>query len=329
MELIETRRISGRGVLKLPDANKNYRRFCLIGTVLRLPISQFINRDYNPEKSLFATLTFFRSGNVVYAYEMNWENQSWDFYPPYDGQVQLALKCAYQGTLESIRNLGIALGLTEISFENGIKEYTELVDIWDEVRIVCYSSAAIQLDLYALNYAVCDQEFKKPSPPPPPPDEPPPPPDPPTVPPPEGSPPNVPYPPPIPDLSPPYDSNTNDGGNTVPFPGDANPPPEPPTQGEQCQLYVMNWEFDVTFGGSPAGTVSRTTVLFGKIGAFRVDYTSGTSRVFIQCQGVNSGGVGNYTSVCLAFNEFLISDNGQSYPQIAIVATRIVSLTVA
>jgi hypothetical protein len=325
MEEISRRSISGKGLLKLPEANKNWRRFHLVGNVLRLPISQRIDKEFNPQKTYYATLVFLRDDNVIRSEKMEFDHQAWDFYPPYDGQLQIALKCAYQGILESFVNLGLSLGVPPISLDNGIKDYTELVDIWDEVRIVCYSSSAIELILYAEDFKTCNDDFKKPSPPPGKPPVPPPPPLPPLIPPPADHP-EIGYKPPaIGDLSLPYDPATNDNGNTAPYAGDEAVPPDPPTQGLPCGRYLVKYEYDVSFNDNPAGTLEQQATVFGKIGAFSI-VIGATSRVFLECQGVIASGSGTLTNTCLSYSTYLVADNGQSAPQIKITAVRFLSV---
>lgn len=315
----------------MPDTNKDWRRFHLRTNVLRLPISQFLDNDYNPQKSFFATMTFIREEDVVDTKRIEFINQAWDFYPPYDGQLQIAVKCAYQGILDTFINLGIAAGYPPYVVDNSIEAYTELTSIWDEIRVVCYSSAAVELNLYAEDYDVCNVSVKRPSPPPEKPPTPPPPPLPPTITPPETEPNNVPYAPPIGDISPPYEGE-DDGGNTVPYTNDENPTPPPPTTGDPCSLYRVVLRNKIEQIGVPnsENTENRTIEVFGVVGQPSIAVLSpgAAANFYIECQGIkNNGQTGApQTQVCLSFGVYLIGNNGYNSNDIRSYDFEIISI---
>lgn len=221
-ETIQERRISGKGVLQVPtDVVKN-RAFILFATVIREPKNKYANYNYNPPKGRYATLTFLRQGYVLDVRPMEYSMQVWDGVNDVSGQTLIAVKCAYEGILQTFYNLSLALGetpggqgLTPLAITDLIKNYENLRLAWDEIRVQCYADTAISLRLDRLKYDVCDIEKDKDKPPPPPPE------------------PEPPIPPgtPIQDLSPPYkegDDLEGDDGNTNPFPGDTPPPPPNP-----------------------------------------------------------------------------------------------------
>jgi hypothetical protein len=218
-ELVQKRLISGKGVLSLPsDAVKN-RYAVLYATVVRKPKNPYLNLGYNPPRARYGVLVFLRQGYVVDSKAIEYEKQAFDAINDICGQTLHAVKCAYAGTLQSIYNLAVSIsgtpggiGLNPTTIDNTIKDYTNLRLGWDECRLVCYADAAIELQMWRQIYDICDDANDN--------DQPPPPPDPPhdTVPP--GT--------PLDDISPPYDSETNDNDNTQPYPGDETPPPEPP-----------------------------------------------------------------------------------------------------
>lgn len=239
---VQSRKISGKGILKVPDEALEARAWGLIATVDRLPINSYLNNDYNPPQQKFGTLTFLRDENVIRTEDIVFQNQSWDIYPPYDIQNFLALKCAYQGILQTFANLGNALSLPPIILTNQIKEWDYLVNYADTIQVVCWSSTVLILDLYTQDTISCDDEVnKKPKKPPKPPESPPPP-----KPPTQGVPPTPNIPTPDPDISPPYDpdpndptGSTGDGGKTKPYSGDGNP--TPPPQGNYKIDIVGTW----------------------------------------------------------------------------------------
>lgn len=213
LQLIVERLISGKGVVKLPkqDDAAAIRYLILYADVARDPINRYLNYNYNPPKGRYATLTFLRNGYVVDERTLDYEQQSWDGVQDISGQTLIALKCAYEGILQSFINLGLALGATPVSVTDLIKDYENLYLSWDEIRIKCYADTAVRFRLYIKKYDTCspdkDKQDKPPPPPPPPPKVPP------------GTPLEV---------DPPYDGGSNDGGNTEPYTGDTQPYVPPP-----------------------------------------------------------------------------------------------------
>lgn len=232
-EVIQTRTISGKGVLKIPVDKKKNRAFTLSSTVIRPPKNSYQNFNYNPPRAKFGFLTFLREGYVISQTSIEYKKQSFDGVNDFSGQTLLALKCVNNAILQSIYNLSVALaatpggaGLTPISFTNVIAEYENLRLSWDECRLVCYADTAIELKLYRLKYDVCNNDFDDDQPPPPPP------------------PPDTPEVPPGTDIEvdPPYDSDTSDDGNTEPYPDDAI---------DVCaDVGVWRLDYDATPGGA-------------------------------------------------------------------------------
>lgn len=212
-ETVQERTVSGKGVLKVPSDGVRGRAFILFCTVVRKPPSPYLNLNWNPPKSRYGTLCFLRQGYLIDSRAVEFEKQVWDGINDISGQTLLAVKCAYDGILESFLNLarGLAgtpggIGLTTISVEDSIKDYENLLLSWDEIRVQCYADTALSLRLDALEYDVCDENKNKKKKPPPPPDIP-----------------SVPSGTPV-DVDSPYDDGNNDDGNTDPYPGDGFDP---------------------------------------------------------------------------------------------------------
>lgn len=213
-ELIQSRTISGKGVLKLPVDKKKNRAFVLYCDLVRPPKSPYLNLNYNPPRSRYGTISFMREEYVISTANIDYKRQAFDGVNDISGQTLIALKCANNAILQSIYNLSVALaatpggaGLTPITFVNVIKDYENLRLSWDECRLVCYADTVLQLRLFRIKYDTCNADFDKDKAPPPPP------------------PPKTPVPPgtPLDDLDPPYDFDDSDGGNTQPYPGDSFP----------------------------------------------------------------------------------------------------------
>jgi len=307
-EVAEQRTISGKGVLKVPDAQKKIRCYVLFCTVIRDPKNKYLSKDWNPDRSRYGNLVFLRQDYVVDSRPIEFEQQCFDGINDISGQTLIALKCAYAGILITFANLGNALGVPPISAENKISLYENLRNSWDEVRLKCYADTAIKLKLMTLKYDACDPQADRDKPPPPPP------------------PPSPKIPPgdPVPN-SDPYDPNTGDNGNSNPYPGDD---PEEPTQGDVCGLYLVSYSYDASFNDVYAGTLDRQIKVWGKIGAMSIKITdNSTSAFYIKCQGIKAVGEVIKNQPCTVYKEYLIGDNGQTYPQIKNYNIRINSVS--
>lgn len=219
--IAEERLISGKGVLKVSADEDNFRHAYLILDVVRNPTQPYLNNNWNPPRAKYAFLTFRRNEYVIGNAYMEWERQMYDTVPDITSQNLIAIKCQYQGVLQSFANLGDALGVNPVSITDLIKDYESLSLQWDEVLIKCYADTAIQARLYYLLDDTCNLESRKRKriPPPPPPL------------------PKVPPGTAIGDISEPYDGE-DDGGNTEPYPGDEIPPPPDP-QPSPCDKLLV------------------------------------------------------------------------------------------
>lgn len=206
-ELVESRVISGKGVLKLPSDSVPCRASILYTDIVREPRSKYLNLEWNPPRSRYANLCFLRKGYVMFNLPVEFEHQVFDGINDTSGQTLIALKCAYEGILATFINLGLSLGKTITYYDASIKGYENLYNAWDEVRIKCYADTAIQVRLYQIMYDVCIEGLDNTSVPL------------------EPSPqvPKVPLGTAVPN-SRPYSGDTGDNGNTVPFSGDGVEP---------------------------------------------------------------------------------------------------------
>lgn len=162
-----------------------------------------------------------RNDYVVATDAMEFKQQSYDGITDITGQNLIAIKCAYEGILQTFTNFAIALQLVPISVTDLISEYEYLNLSWDEVRVVCYADTAVNLRLYSLKFDTCDEQKDRPRKPPPPPPAPPP----------------VPPGTPLTNLDPPYEDESNPDNVTEPYPDDEN---TPPPMGERCAVYDVN-----------------------------------------------------------------------------------------
>lgn len=225
-ELLETRVVSGKGLFKLDVlTDKKYRQYFMYVDVIRKPRNEYLNLKYNPPQSFYANVLFRRAGYVLQTRQIQYPAEQWTFIPDFPAQTLYAVKCAYEGILQSFVNQNIALGLTVTSVINTIKDYTTLPLDFDEFSVVCYSSAVIRFRLYGIEYDICDplQDQQQP------PGEPP-------LPEPGSIPPDSPA-----VVSPPY-TGADDDGDSVPYDGDTNDStPVPPT--EECSVYAVTCNY--------------------------------------------------------------------------------------
>lgn len=265
--LLDTRRISGRGVLKVPPTALEYRYYTMFVDLLRRPGNAYGSLEWNPTKSLYARMAFRRNEYVVFDDTIDYEKQQFTYVNDISGQTLIAVKCAYEGILQSFVNLVTGLGGTPggvgifvTGVENKIADFQTLALGWDEVLFRCYSDTALLVRFYGTDYDRCNPEEddgdNPPSPPPPPPPLPP------------GT--------PINNLSQPYDPGTDDDGNTSPYPGDDSI--DLPF-GIDCVVY------DVTLSITPfTGAVIELVVrLFGEIDSAGIGGDG--AFVFVRCRG--------------------------------------------
>lgn len=263
-ELIQDRRVSGKGLLRVPTDKKKLRHVVLYIDVIRKPRNGYFNGNYNPPRGRYATLNFFREEYLINSIAIDFEKQVFDNVNDVGGQALIAVKCAYEGILESFVNLAVAMsftpggiGLTYEGDSNLIAEFANLRLAWDEIKIVCYADTALQVRMYAAKYDSCNPEADddQPPPPPPPPDEP------------------VPPGTPIDDLSPPYDGDDDDG-DSFPYEGDENP--EPPLAGGNCTLYRVTYTYEaVNAIGESIGNITIAGDCFGEILDVRMNSNGG------------------------------------------------------
>jgi len=258
-QLIQERNISGKGVLRVPSDIVKRRLVVLYASVLRPPLSPYLNLAYTPPRGRYANLTFFRNEYVIGSAAMEFKQQSWDTVADITSQNLIAIKCAYEGMLQSLNNFAIALSLIPVSVVDLIKDYEYLDTAWDEVRVACINDTALNLRLYTLPHDTCDPDKDKPRKPPPPP------------PPPPEQPPGT----PLDNLDPPYDGDDT----TDPYPGDGTTPPplEPP--GEACVAYrmVVRAISDSAFGEPTPGYRDFTLEGWGEFSDPYFDLADGNS----------------------------------------------------
>jgi len=278
MTTLETRIISGKGLLKIPssDAFNKAKRLTLYCDVIRLPFNGYYNTAYNPPKGRYATINLFKGDYIVEQLYVEYPRQQWNFYPDPSAQALYAIKCAYAGTLQTFFNLGNALGLPSISVTNNIEDWNHTDYWWDTAKIVCYSDSAIRLVVDAEEFLLCpdDAEISKQPPPP--------------------------SPPPIADIPPgtslgdgntpvslPYEGD-NDDGDTVPYPGDeaTSPPENPPRTCTVRSVAVRVFPAS----GSP---FILTNSFYGDIGVASVNETG--TNVGLQTYGSPFSGSGQCT----------------------------------
>lgn len=239
MATLETRVISGRGILRLDSDNDDYKKakiFTLYVDVIRRPLNEYINLAYNEPQSRYATIRLYRGVYCVQTIRIETLSEAFDFYSEPAAQTLYAVQCAYAGTLQTFFNLGNALLLPSISVTNHIANWRAVDLMWDEAKVVCYADTGIRLSVRTTPFDLCpDQEDKDKDPPPPPPENNP------------ALPPGTPLDDSSIPVSPAYDGDTDDG-NTVPYPDDYPPTPEFPT-GERCVGYLIAYSFQPVGGG--------------------------------------------------------------------------------
>jgi len=150
---IESRTLSGRGLLELPQESE-WRWFRLWVNVFRLPSVDFPSSKWNPERSEYAKITYIRQEFVWKEETINYTQQTFDL-PVADGASYLGsfLVCALESISTTLAAVGVAVGLPPPT--PGDIAYAEPVayDI-DSIRFVCREDVGLQVTLFGVKYDV-------------------------------------------------------------------------------------------------------------------------------------------------------------------------------
>jgi len=208
-KLIETRIISGKGLFKVPY-NEAYRYYWLYAQVIRLPVYNYNNYKWNPERSEYAKITWNNDGYVVREDVVKYQRQRFDWCVDPTGDAAFAITCYKSDLTAYLSYLAPFVGapplppnLTQLVYFAPLKNY------FDTILVSCRDDTGFSFSLYGLKYnrncpAATTVPSQKPEAP--------------VI--------ISPITPPgvaIADVSPPYNPATNDDGNTAPFQGDENP----------------------------------------------------------------------------------------------------------
>jgi len=258
---IETRRISGTGIIRIPEDMRKLRRYYLYADIIRRPFQRSISREFEPERSYYARINFMSKGYVVQEYVLNYDAQMWEIVPDVEGQSLIAVKCAYAGTLETFENLGVAAGYPPFVTENLTVEMLTMEILIDQINVKMYADTAFQFALKGRPYSYCGDENPPSEPPPDPPEKP------------EPVDPQVPT-----EISPPYEED-DDITNPAPI-DDDYVPPDPDPIGEACERYRI--QITLTVLGSTFNAEGFCWGLFSP--TVSVDPSNNTY-VVMPCQG--------------------------------------------
>lgn len=246
---VEDRLISGLGIIKIPQDDE-WRAFQLFINLVRRPDPDYTNNKWNPPRGEYAKVV--------------WMDGDYGFredvirYPKWRFQWNVAEDAAYLNSpLACIfTSIGALLGdiLTRLG---GLPPAPPLVftlegavDRTTQIQFACREEAAFQLVLKGLKYDVeCPEGEPSPK----------------KVPPPNNELPEVPTGDGI-GVSPPVEP-PDDGGNTVPFPGDE--PGSGGEEGEACQPYLLRMQIASTT--NPGGFPANQTIYAEYIPELRVN----------------------------------------------------------
>jgi hypothetical protein len=211
-ELVSDRLISGRASFVLPDAVRNKSKSVrILSRLIRVPTSPYFSAKSNPFESFYGRISFLRKGFVINTADIKYDNQVFTFDYGNLSQVLERYICGEQQIVLRILQLAQALGFSLSPAPPDPNSYQLANSLFDEFRIVCYGSSALQISLYSLEIEKCRNkaplEDDFPVLPPKPPVE-------------QGNP-----------LLPPsaYDppDNGESASNNIPFAGDVTTPPSP------------------------------------------------------------------------------------------------------
>lgn len=259
-DTLQTRIVSGTGLLRIPKDNRIRRLYTLFAQIIRYPKSPYLNMKSNPPEGFFARITCVKEGIVYRCFDQTFPMQAWEFNADISMQTLTAVKCQYKGILQSFVNLGVALNITPVSVNDSIKDFKPLSLPFDEFRIVCYADTAIKLTLKALELDICNGADEVPISPPS---------SPPT---PAQVPSNVPI-----KVDEPYPDDT------ISKKSDLDKNYVEPPQGVKCTAYIM----DIIYTTSASPTQEQTTRVgaWGEIGK-AYPLPSDTKIIALDCRGI-------------------------------------------
>lgn len=225
-EEIETRTISGSGVLRLPRQPQRYRYFRVYFSVVRPPFYDYQNFEWFPEKGFYARISAMSSRFVISEFEMQRYNEVKDYRCEEEADYLVnPLICAISTLNQNILAIAQVLGVPPTGVPQPIN--WDRVSIQpDRLQIECRDDTALSVRLFGVRFvndcgnnddeSVVDPPVSEPPPPPP-------------------------FPPglPIEEISPPYPDDEFPQ-DTRPFPDDKIPDEFPDLPfGEPCEVIVV------------------------------------------------------------------------------------------
>jgi len=163
-QTLETRLVSGTGVIRIPTDKQNLRVYNLVAQLQRPPRSPYMNYKSNPPESYYGRVTALNAGAVHHTFDINFNSQMWQYIPDISGQSLITLKCAEKSNLETFDKLAVALQAAVFVTSNLTGEHTPLGLGFDEFRVVCYAESAIRFTLIGTPYDVCGTSMIAPVP---------------------------------------------------------------------------------------------------------------------------------------------------------------------
>ena len=169
-QTLGTRYISGTGQYQIIEPSTPPRYYSILVDVLRPPKVFFPSNKYSPQRQRYATMVSLRGGYVIGEYAIDYARYRIDLLADDSGQTLIAVKCAYQGILQTFYNLGNALSLPSISIVDLVVSFTSINFLPDTLQFVCEDSTFIQVSVVYDFYDTCNpgtpKEKKPPIPPP-------------------------------------------------------------------------------------------------------------------------------------------------------------------
>lgn len=150
------RRVSGKGLLIIPEENRKWKQLWLTVVEVRPPQNQYKNFEWNAEESLYGRVQWTGKNGIMQTYLCKYPLQTWEIWNNQAGQNLLAQKCVYDGILDTFVNLGNALNLLPIIRENDIENWKIQLCPVESILWNSYSTGAVELILTGENYEFCN-----------------------------------------------------------------------------------------------------------------------------------------------------------------------------
>lgn len=154
---VDTRLISGNGVIQVPSSVKTARKLWLYADLIRPPSKDFISFKWLYPRSEYAKIQRMQGAYVCEEFNFEFKQQRWEFIVDSAAQSQYETQCSFLALTTSIKNIANAAGI--FTATSPYSKVQPLEVDFDRFVVTCRDDSFISLRLWALLPDLCpDQE---------------------------------------------------------------------------------------------------------------------------------------------------------------------------